>query len=74
MACSFVFGAPRQLGVLEGLEHGRTIPFSDIRSGKRLRRARSELHCFWYPSEGPNAEEIKKAVTAEGENPQGAAD
>jgi len=30
MACSFVFGAPCQLGSLAGLEHGRTIPFSDI--------------------------------------------
>ena len=34
MARSFVFGAPRQLGLLAGLEHGRTIPFSDI--GQRL--------------------------------------
>jgi len=24
MACSFVFGAPCQLGLLEGREHGRT--------------------------------------------------
>jgi hypothetical protein len=31
MACSFVFGAPCQLCLLEGREHGRTIPFSDIR-------------------------------------------
>src|SRR5262245_45327334 len=30
MARSFVFGAPCQLGLLEGREHGRTIPFSDI--------------------------------------------
>src|SRR5258705_10435233 len=30
MACSFVFGAPCQLCLLEGREHGRTIPFSDI--------------------------------------------
>src|SRR5215468_1251784 len=26
MACSFALGAPRQLGPLAGLEHGRTIP------------------------------------------------
>src|SRR6187200_3111497 len=30
MACSFVFDAPCQLCLLEGREHGRTIPFSDI--------------------------------------------
>src|SRR5205814_8856548 len=30
MACSFVFDAPCQLGLMAGLEHGRTIPFSDI--------------------------------------------
>jgi hypothetical protein len=30
MACSFVFGAPCQFGSLAGLEHGRTIPFSDL--------------------------------------------
>jgi hypothetical protein len=30
MACSFVFGAPCQFRSLAGLEHGRTIPFSDI--------------------------------------------
>src|SRR5205085_9108931 len=28
MACSVVFGAPRQLGPLAGLEHGRTIPLA----------------------------------------------
>src|SRR5215510_11415071 len=30
MACSFVFSAPCQLCLLEGREHGRTIPFSDV--------------------------------------------
>src|SRR5215212_7698822 len=30
MACSFVFGAPCQFGSLARLEHGRTIPFSDM--------------------------------------------
>src|SRR5262245_44647632 len=34
MACSFVFSAPCQLCLLEGREHGRTIPFSDIATGK----------------------------------------
>src|SRR5215472_8754215 len=37
MACSFVFGAPCQLGLLEGREHGRTIPFSDMRHHFLLR-------------------------------------
>jgi len=30
MACSFVFDAPCQLCLLEGREHGRTIPFSEV--------------------------------------------
>jgi hypothetical protein len=34
MACSFVFAAPCQLCLLEGREHGRTIPFCDIGSAK----------------------------------------
>src|SRR5262245_40888693 len=29
MACSFALGAPRQLGPLAGLEHGRTIPLAE---------------------------------------------
>src|SRR4029077_20748672 len=30
MACSFAFSAPRQLGPLAGLEHGRTIPLAEV--------------------------------------------
>jgi hypothetical protein len=30
MACSLVFGAPCQLLLLAGPEHGRTIPLADI--------------------------------------------
>jgi hypothetical protein len=31
MACSLVFGAPCQLLLLAGPEHGRTIPLADKR-------------------------------------------
>jgi hypothetical protein len=37
MACSLVFGAPCQLRLLAGQEHGRTIPLADI--GKDSQRA-----------------------------------
>jgi hypothetical protein len=30
MACSFVFGAPLPVWLAGRVEHGRTIPFSDI--------------------------------------------
>jgi hypothetical protein len=43
MACSFVFGAPRQLGLLAGLEHGRTIPLADLENTLRAIVASREL-------------------------------
>src|SRR5262245_37383077 len=46
MACSFVFGAPCQLGLLEGREHGRTIPFSDIGPSGFVRRTRTHVPLF----------------------------
>src|SRR5213075_1252630 len=36
MACSVVFGAPRQLGPLAGLEHGRTIPLGEAQTENAL--------------------------------------
>jgi hypothetical protein len=33
MACSFALGAPRRLGPLAGLEHGRTIPLAEVAVG-----------------------------------------
>jgi hypothetical protein len=30
MACSLVFGAPCQIRLLAGQEHGRTIPLAEI--------------------------------------------
>src|SRR5262249_44413589 len=45
MACSFVFGAPCQLGLLEGREHGRTIPFSDIGWAEVPRRSIPLTRC-----------------------------
>jgi hypothetical protein len=41
MACSFVFGAPCQFGLLAGREHGRTIPFSDLRTAGAVCRCRT---------------------------------
>src|SRR6478736_9744089 len=38
MACSFALGAPRQLGPLAGLEHGRTIPLAAVASQLLLHR------------------------------------
>src|SRR6202790_4821317 len=34
-----VFGAPRQLRLLAGQEHGRTIPLADISKSKRTEKA-----------------------------------
>src|SRR5215831_17128291 len=48
MACSFVFGAPCQLGLLEGREHGRTIPFSEL-----------ALECF-FPADDATAQALMR--------------
>src|SRR5262249_143240 len=50
MACSFALGAPRQLGPLAGLEHGRTIPLAPFRLVLGCKRNSQQLPNCFYPS------------------------
>src|SRR6516225_4483066 len=47
MACSFALGAPRQIGPLAGLEHGRTIPLAAV-GGPNLLRC--DMADYWITS------------------------
>src|SRR5262250_2447768 len=70
MACSFVFGAPCQLGLLEGREHGRTIPFSDMNWIEMPQRSSLLPYQVCYPfgrnTEGSGAVNRRSFVTVVG--------
>jgi hypothetical protein len=51
MSCSSVFGALASLPSLAGLEHGRTIPLTDLKGQRRKERGvwcRQQTAAGWY--------------------------